>query len=278
MKQDESLIIVTWDFTEKSFYGLEHAIQLSSVMDSSIALLHIVKKESEKNDALLRMKKSVNKKYGDSLQKLNYIVKSGTIFTTIGETVSETNAQLVIMATHGILGMQKLLGSWALKVIASAKAPFIVIQDAPGREVMNKILIPVNFRRETKECVSWAYFMAKNFGSKFVLFKAKHEDSKLRRGVESNLFFIRKFFANKGVVSETADAQGLHDFGKEAVNFAFQNDCNAIMIMTTRDIGFADYVLGPQEQYIIANGEKIPVICINPRPAKIGGGFSASGG
>ena len=33
-----------------------------------------------------------------------------------------------------------------------------------------------------------------------------------------------------------------------------------------------------QEQYIIANGEQIPVICINPKPAKLGGGFSASGG
>ena len=55
-------------------------------------------------------------------------------------------------------------------------------------------------------------------------------------------------------------------------------DADAILLMTTRDIGFTDYVLGPQEQYIIANNERIPVICINPRPAKIGGGFSASGG
>jgi len=32
-------------------------------------------------------------------------------------------------------------------------------------------------------------------------------------------------------------------------------------------------VLGAQEQYIIANVEKIPVIGINPKPANFGGGL-----
>jgi hypothetical protein len=72
--------------------------------------------------------------------------------------------------------------------------------------------------------------------------------------------------------------EGENDFGKETISYAKSIDADAIMLMTTRDIGFTDYVLGAQEQYIIANSERIPVICINPRPAKIGGGFSASGG
>ena len=38
-----------------------------------------------------------------------------------------------------------------------------------------------------------------------------------------------------------------------------------IIIMTTRDIAFHDYVIGAQEQYMIANTAKIPVMVINPR-------------
>jgi hypothetical protein len=34
--------------------------------------------------------------------------------------------------------------------------------------------------------------------------------------------------------------------------------------MTTKNIGFADYVMGADEQYIISNSAKIPVMCINP--------------
>ena len=40
---------------------------------------------------------------------------------------------------------------------------------------------------------------------------------------------------------------------------------DVIVVMTTRDIAFHDYVLGAYEQYIIANTAQIPVFVINPR-------------
>jgi len=44
-------------------------------------------------------------------------------------------ALMVVMGTHGIKGMQKLMGSWALKVITSSKVPFIAVQDTPKADV-----------------------------------------------------------------------------------------------------------------------------------------------
>jgi len=49
------------------------------------------------------------------------------------------------------------------------------------------------------------------------------------------------------------------------------------LIMTTKNISFQDYVLGADEQQIIANHEKIPVMCINPKKGTLFGGFSSSG-
>ena len=51
-----------------------------------------------------------------------------------------------------------------------------------------------------------------------------------------------------------------------------------ILVLVTRDIGFFDYIIAAREQYIISNPEGIPVLCLNPRPAKISSGFRASGG
>jgi hypothetical protein len=48
--------------------------------------------------------------------------------------------------------------------------------------------------------------------------------------------------------------------------------------MATRDIRWVDYLLGAPEQYILANPENIPVMCMNPRHAKIASGFRAAGG
>jgi nucleotide-binding universal stress UspA family protein len=278
MEHDKNLIMVTWDFTEKNVYALEHAVQMSSMIKGEIAVVHIVKKDEEIHDAEKRMAEEVKKKFSDPSLKFSFIVRSGSIFHTIGELTTELNAVLVVMGTHGITGMQKFLGSWALKVVASSKAPFIVVQESPKSEAMKNIVLPINYKRETKECITWTNFFSKKFGTKFHLFRAKYADSNFRKGLDSNMFFITKYFNSKGISFEAQMAVGEEDFGKETVQYAKKVDADAILLMTTRDIGFTDYVMGAQEQYIIANNERIPVICINPRPAKNIGGFSASGG
>lgn len=278
MEQEKNLIMVTWDFTEKSVYAVEHAVQMSSMVMGEIAVVHIVKKDQEIHDAKKRMTEEVKKKFSDPALNFSFVVRTGTIFHTIGELTTELNAVLVIMGTHGIVGMQKFLGSWALKVIASSKVPFIVVQESPKSEAMKNIVLPVNYKKETKECVTWANFFSKKFGTRFHLFRAKYADSNFRKGLDSNMFFITKYFNSKAIRFESHVSIGENDFGKETVQHATKVDADAILLMTTRDIGFADYVLGPQEQYIIANNERIPVICINPRPSKNVGGFSASGG
>jgi len=278
MEHEKNLIMVTWDFTEKSVYAIEHAVQMSALINGEIAAVHIVKKEDEIAEAKKRMTEEIRKKFPDPAINFSFVVRSGSIFHTIGELTSELSVLMVVMGTHGITGMQKFLGSWALKVIASSKAPFIVVQESPKGEAMKNVILPINYRRETKECVTWTHLFSRKFGSKFHLFRAKYQDSNYKKGLDSNLFFISKYFASKGIRFESHISGGEENFGKETIQYAKSVDADAIMLMTTRDIGFTDYVMGAQEQYIIANSERIPVICINPRPAKIGGGFSASGG
>jgi nucleotide-binding universal stress UspA family protein len=278
MEHDQATIMVTWDFTEKSVFAVEHAVQLASMIKGEIAIVHIVKKDQEIQKAEAKVTEEIKMRFPDPSLNFSYVVRSGSIFHTIGELAGTLNALFVIMGTHGIQGMQKLLGSWALKVIASSRAPFIVVQESPRSETIKNILIPVNYKRETKECVTWANFFSKKLGAKISLLRARYNDSNFRKGLDSNMFFLTKYFGSKGIRFESQLAPGEEDFGKETIQFARSIEADAIMLMTTRDIGFTDYVLGAQEQYIIANSEKIPVICINPRPAKIGGGFSASGG
>ncbi len=272
------LVLVTWDFTDKSVFALEHAINVAKVINHDIAIIHVVKKESEVSGAEKQIAEEIKGKFDNVNVKPNIIVKAGSIFTTIAELATEISARMVVMGTHGMKGMQKLLGSWALKVIAGSKSPFIVVQDSPHSEKLRNIVLPINFRKENKECINWANYFSKKFGAKFYVFYAKHTDHNFVKGVESNLLFINKYFAQKNIRYELKSAPANKDFQDEVVEYSKQIEADAILVMTTRDIGFADYVLGAQEQYIIANSEKIPVICINPKPAKIGGGFSTSGG
>jgi nucleotide-binding universal stress UspA family protein len=279
MEKDRNIIFVTWDFTEKSEFALQHAIRVSEYLKHYIALVHIVKKESEIRQAEQKMNDIIAAKYSDIRDKVEIIVEEGSIFNTITEIANNINPRMIFMGTHGIRGMQKVWGSWALKVIAHTRVPFVVVQAPPKDEanIYKSIVMPVNYRKENKESINWAVFFSKYFKSTFKIFMAKHTDPNFIKGVESNKYFLNKYFQSKGINYTLDETPGETDFMKEVLDFANNENSDAIMIMVTRDIGFADYMLGAHEQYIIANPDKIPVICINPRPPKIGGSFSTSG-
>ncbi|NJM14900.1 MAG: universal stress protein [Bacteroidales bacterium] len=275
---EKDTILVPWDFTQVAVHALQYAILIANKVENNIAFVHIVKREADIEPARQKLVEQTKDMLAQGNFNPVYIIKEGTIFTTIGEVADELGANLVVMGTHGIKGMQKLLGSWALKVIASSKVPFIIVQDKPVNTTFEKIVVPLNFKRENKENAPWLNYLSKYYKSMFYILKDKTTDTRLHKGVESNVFFIRKYFESKGIDFEITDGEGKKDFAKETVEYAAQIKADLILIMTTKGIGFSDYVLGANEQFIIANSVGIPVMCINPRPPRNVGGFRTAAG
>jgi nucleotide-binding universal stress UspA family protein len=271
-------IMVTWDFTDKAEFALEHAIQLSKPLNTDVELVHIVKKDKEIEEATKKLNDVVEATRKKFQVKPLVLVRVGNIFTTITELAVELNAEMVIMGTHGMKGMQKLIGSWALKVIAGSKVPFIVVQAPPATHGFEKIVFPLDFRKENKEKINWMYYVARLYHSKFFIIKSKTSDARFVKGIHSNLMFTKKFLDNNLIPYEIETAPGKKDFATEIIEYAHNIGADLLLIMTTKDINITDYVIGAQEQMIISNKYQIPVMCINPRPGKIGGGFSATGG
>ncbi len=271
-------LMVPWDFTEIAEYALEYAIKIAKIDQSPVHLVHIAKKKNEiKNlkGMLEKYAEEVNQKYNI---KPGVIVREGTIFSTIGDVADEIDAGMVVMGTHGIKGMQKLTGSWALKVIVSSKVPFVVVQAPPGDTNFEHIVFPVDFRREDKEKISGIIFLHKYFDSKIHIIKPKKTDKRLLRGVNNNITFARKMLNQKGVHYDIVEAPGKKSFAKETIDYAKEVNASLILTMSTKNIGFTDYVFGAVEQFIIANSAKIPVMCLNPRKGLVSGGFAAMGG
>ena len=271
-------IIVPCDYSQVSEYAFEHAILIANVISQDIILLHIVKEKKEINAAMEKLQKKCDElilKYGVTVSPR---IMTGNIFDSIKEAAHDYNAEVVVMGTHGIRGTQKFFGSYALKVIAHSKVPFVVVQDKPAESAYKNIVFPIDFRLETKEKVAWANFMAKHFNSRFLVYRRKSRDRGFKRNISSNLHYFESFFKNNNIPFELHSATGKKSFEKETVDFAKKMNADLILVLTTRDISFIDYLLGANEQYIIANPEKITVMCVNPKPARVSSGFRASGG
>lgn len=278
MDQKKRTILVAMDFTPKAGYAVDHAQKFATHLNANVTLLHIIKKEEERPEAEKKMNDQVKEFQTKFGYKPDTIIREGSIFTTIGEVSSELPTELVVMATHGIKGMQHLTGSWALKVIVSSKVPFIVVQEPPKKDVISKIVFPIDFKRENKEKIGWAYYVARLFNSKIYIFQSNYNDKGFKRETSKNMVFTEKFFNAKGLQYEIVVAEGKKSFPSETIEFSQKINADLMLIMTTKSINFTDYILAASEQYIIANTANIPVMCINPRPSKLGGSFSTAGG
>lgn len=260
-------IIVPWDFTDKAQNALSHAIKMAKILDNTITLLHIVKKMSEVGDVKQKLDDIASKTTSESGVVTNSVIKEGTIFNAIGEyTEDNDDINLVIMGTHGMKGMQKLTGSWALKVIVSSHAPFIVVQDPPtDKTSFDKIVFPVSFKTENREKLIWAIYFGKIFNAKIHFVKQDVSDQNLVKKVNHNLVFARKYLSKYNVEFEIKTSASSGNLAESTLDYAKEIDADLMLIMTTKNIGTIDYVLGASEQFIIANTAKIPVMCINPR-------------
>ena len=278
MENQSKPILIPTDFTVVAQYAIEAAAMIARANQASVILVHIAKDASDISDAVIKVEQEAETAARDHGIHVEGIVREGSIFTTIGETVAEYDASLVVMGTHGVKGMQKLTGSWALKVIVTSKVPFIVVQDVPKKKSFDKIVFPVDFRRENREKIGWAYYVAKLFNSTVYVFRAEPaKDKKIEQGVRTNLSFTEKFLKSKNINFEVSVARGKDSFAKELLQYAGDMDADLILITTTKGISKIDFVLGVSEEGIISNSANIPVMCVNPRKAAMGG-FSATGG
>jgi nucleotide-binding universal stress UspA family protein len=223
------------------------------------------------------MKETVEGIKKDLGEEVGYFVNHGKIFKEIAEFASkeENNVNFVIMGTHGMKGGQKLFGSWALRVIAGSSVPFIVVQDPPpDKDRYTDIVFPIDFKSENKEKLQWAIFMGKYLNSKIHLYKAPVMDKDLQRKVNVNLNFAIRFLIQNNIEYEihTSAKSGSGKFQKELLAFSKKIQADLILITTTKHITKADLIFGAKEQYLLANDEKIPVMCVNPKSnfAKVG--------
>lgn len=267
--ESDKPILVLWDFSILAQFALEHAILLSNTVGGKIQLLHITKSDKDIEKAI----EDINKVAKDTFEKTKILplvhVETGNIFKTITQIANENHAKFVIMGTHGIKGVQKFTGSLALKVIAGTNTPFIVVQEPPKVKNIRNVLFPIDHTKENKQKLKQARLLAKHYKMKFFLtIPEKVINEQFERNLKTNLNYVKGYFKKNNIEYEVKQIEGTDSFSDSTLKFIAENKPDLVIILTTKNINIQDYVLGAEEQKIIANSSKVPVMCVNPIKVK----------
>lgn len=274
-KGKKDLIIVPYDFTIQSETALIHASKIASQSEDEVRLFHVVNSETQS-----RLKKIGKDKIGilGALEevavkneentgiKTSFHAEDGSIFTAIGSYLEASNASLAVMGTHGVHGLQHIIGANSLKVITSSPVPFVVVQkrriDSDGYK---RIVIPIDGNRKGKNKISAAIDLAIYFNSTVYLFEAATTDKFVANQIAINLKMAIDNLDGNKIPYEHVKEQGKGAFAKQVVRYAAHIDADLIAISSQQDNeGLVDYIFGGEEVQILNNDPQIAVLCVNP--------------
>lgn len=273
-KKKKNIVLVPTDFTKVADFAIDHAAGIAKCLNGKVTILHVINKETKSflkkehleeeaiNEKLKAIAETVEKKYN---VKLDYISREGSIFTTIAKVTDEIGARIVVMGTHGKIGLQHLVGSFALKVIESSNVPVIVIQEHNFAKGYKNIVLPIDETSESKQKVDWAIHIAKIFCSTIHLFGIKYNDELQMNEVMRNMSQIKNILSKNGIKFTdkiSADTHG--NFGKSINVYCDYIKADLVMIMTNPHQLLPSFILSPWAEQVIFNSSKIPAMCVNP--------------
>ena len=194
-----------------------------------------------------------------------------SVFEDIDDVAVEQDANLVIMGTHGLRGMQFLTGGRALRIVTNCSTPFIITQERGIKESgYDDIVVPLDLHQDTKQKLSTVAEMASYFNGRVHIISPAETDEFLQNQLKRNIEFAKEYFSERKIeytvkISDHSSSA----FVKDVVRYAASIEADLISIMNLHEKSLMGILGQSYEQQIITNEAQIPVLIINPIETRV---------
>ncbi len=261
-----SRLLIPVDFSHIAANAVEYAIGLAPEFQAGISLLHVVDNEEQTLEAEKKMEEFRAQFNTDVPIKQHILI--GNLFEDIAKAAELLEVYMVVMGTSGLKGLQYLFGSHALKIVTSARVPFLITQEDPPKPEIKNIVVPIDLSSEDKQILSLALQASRLFEAKVHLFVAHHTDEFQRNRTYRNEQFAHRYLDDHQVHYTTIHAEGKTDFASELLEYSELIDANLIAAVNHKEQGFMNLLGRNFDQKIITNNAKIPTLVMNAHQHK----------
>jgi nucleotide-binding universal stress UspA family protein len=213
----------------------------------------------------------------DSHSTVEHRVETGAPAGTILRVAREAKPELIVMGTHGITGVERLMGSVAEEVVRKAPCAVMTIKaHGPSMFAIRRILYPTDFSESSLCAFPLACSLAQDFGARIVVLHACPWLTAVDTGVErqppcgcredswSALRRVLAMAPEIGVGYELAEGEP----GVEIVNAAQKNHCDLIVMSTHGRTGLRRLLMGSVAEKVL-RAASCPVVTVKPFSAEV---------
>lgn len=286
-------ILIPYDFSETADLALEHAVFMAKLHKADIVLLHVIetysftsaishafsKSQSEfeskiESSASEKLQQLADKLHHDSGMGVQFRTEMGKIYKTIISVAEETDADLIVMGTHGVSGFQEfLVGTNTYRVVVGAPCPVVSVQTHARKIGFKNIVLPIDNSPASRQKVKHAVEIARHYNSiVHILGIMTMSDTDMQRRFELKVHQVADYLAEHEIPYTTKVFKG-DNTAQITMDYATQCSADLIVIMTEHE--GCGLFMGNFAQQIV-NHSKIPVMSIRPDegdPDKISIGY-----
>jgi len=256
----EQKIVVVCDFSERMKAVIVHGVQMAGILKKELCLTAIWKKMDQKasiqeklNHATMTIKQNLPDMKVSSLLLMN------SLHENIEKLIMEYDAVLVILHQADI--------KFALKAFRISSVAFLFVNNDYSEFLNYKnVLVPVDYRKASKEAALWASFLGR-FNRSVVQVVYAHEKNKDQsEEIMKNLNFFKKFLSSLKVshhlIAGKSSSWGICN---ETIANAHKWKGDVMVFTGSTYISLIDLLIGLPERKIIRKAGNLPIIMINPR-------------
>lgn len=267
MSNSPTSILVPIDSTEQTIIALNQSYNLARLTNAKIVLLTV--DEDGNNTAAAQKKldelaKEAAEKTGCVVETM---VRKGNVYEEINKVADVLNPLLVVVGLSSKLGLNKIIGKNAFKMVRESKHPVITIRGKVHRDGCKTILLPLDLTKETREKVDKAIKLAKQYDASvriISILSQKDEESENKLISYSNQ--VWKYVKEEGVRCSVKTLRGTN-IPQMILDYAHEVEADLILIMSKAELNVKEFFIGTVAQRII-NESDIPVLSYRPMERK----------
>lgn len=253
-------IVVVCDFSERMKEVIVHGVRMAGVLRKELCLTAFWNDKGQKaslQEKLIRTSKSLKVNLPD--MEISWLLLQKSLKDNMEKLVDDYEAVLVVLHHADV--------KWALKAFRLSSIAFLFVNGEIPRFLSYKnVLVPIDFRKASKETSLWASYFGRFNRSQVKLIYAHDSDADQADKLMRNVNFFKKFLSSMNVHHElVAGKSSSWGICNEAIVNADRWNGDVLIFSGSSVISLIDLLIGLPEKKIIRKAGNLPILMINPR-------------
>ncbi len=257
---NQQKIIVLCDFSERMPEVIVHGMRMADVLKKELCLTSFWKKKEERPQLQEKLFET-SKKLKSTFPMLNisWLLLQKSLKDNILKLIDEFEAVLCVLHQTDVM--------WVLPAFRQSSIAFLFVNgDIPRSLSYKNVLVPVDFRKASKDTSLWASYFGRFNKAQISLLYARETEPERADKLIRNVNFFRKFLSSLNISYRNevgkSTSWGIYE---EAIIRMDEFQSDILIISGSSNITLLDHIIGLPEKKLLRKAGNLSVLMINPR-------------